>query len=89
MVPTICMKKLIGMQRLILCETISKTPPAKESSTNELGSELLRAYSFVNDDHFRAQWLLHHCCQQRISLLQLFERCLFLAGCTGLFRMER
>lgn len=26
---------------------------AKEFSTNELGSELLRAYSFVNDDHFR------------------------------------
>lgn len=25
---------------------------AKEFSTNELGSELLRAYSFVNDDHF-------------------------------------
>lgn len=25
----------------------------KEFSTNELGSELLRAYSFVNDDHFR------------------------------------
>ncbi len=24
MVPTICMKKLIGMQRLILSETISK-----------------------------------------------------------------
>lgn len=29
MVPTICMKKLIGMQRLILCETISKTPPRR------------------------------------------------------------